>query len=410
MSHQGNGLSLFNGQVDVLQDPLGIILERYVLELDLLLQRTDVYRVGNLWHLVFGHENLVYTLHAGQTLWNGIAGFGEFLQRIDEAIKHHQVEDEGRSCDGAVVIQNQGASKPQDNHNQYGTQEFTHRVSHLLAGIYSVDGFSVLVVGVCKSLVHLVLGIERLDDAQSAQSFFQLCHEVTPLVLCHQRFAFQHSAYSSHNPTHEREYGNGEEGQFPAGRNQGTEVEDNQYRILEEHVQRSHDAVFYFVHVTTHAGHDVTLALFGEEAQWQRQDLVVEGNADIAYHPCTDRDDGSRRKEIAGSLQESHECQEHTQQEEGRAGSMCLNQLGHIIIEIIDGNILERAFRSPWNKGIVGLLHLEQDLQDGDNEHEREDVQNGRKDIEDNVQNQEFFVRRYKASEYLDKFFHVSVD
>ena len=233
LSHQGDGLSLFDAQVDVLQNPLGIILERYVLEFNLVLQRTDVYRIGNLWHLVFGHQDLVHTLHAGQALWNGIAGFREFLQRVDEAIEHHQVEDEGRSRDGAVVVQNQGTAKPKDNRDEYRTQEFAHRVSHLLAGIHSVDGFSVLVVRIHESLVHLVLGIERLDDAQSTQGLFQLCHEVTPLVLCYQRLALQHSAYSSHNPTHERKYGNGKECQLPAGRNQGTEVEDDEYRILE---------------------------------------------------------------------------------------------------------------------------------------------------------------------------------
>jgi hypothetical protein len=84
--------------------------------------------------------------------------------------------------------------------------------------------------------------------------------------------------------------------------------------------------------------------------------------------------------------------------------------LGDIIIEVIDGNVLERTFRAPWNEAIVGFLHLEEDLQDGHNQHERKNVQYGRKDIEDNVQNQEFLVRRYKASEYLDKFFHVQVD
>ena len=186
LSHQGDGLSLFDGEVDVLQYPLGIVLEGYVLEFNLFLQWADVYRIGYLRHLVFCHQNLVYTFHAGQAFRDGIAGSGKFLQRIDEAIKHHQIEDEGRSRDGAVVVQNQCTAKPQYDYNQHGTQEFTHRVSHLLAGVHSIDGISIRVVGMGKALVHLMLGIERLDDAKSTQGFFYLSHEVTPLVLCNQ--------------------------------------------------------------------------------------------------------------------------------------------------------------------------------------------------------------------------------
>ena len=186
LTYQSNGLALFDGEVDVLQNPLRVVLERYVLEFYLFLQRTDMYRIGYLWHLVFCHENLVHTFHARQALRDVVAGSGEFLQRVDEAIEHHQIEDEGRSGNGAVVVQNQSTPKPQYNDNQNGSQELAHRMSHLLTGVDTVDGVSVLVVGVHETFVHLVFCIESLDDTETAQCFFQLCHEVTPLVLRYQ--------------------------------------------------------------------------------------------------------------------------------------------------------------------------------------------------------------------------------
>jgi hypothetical protein len=56
---------------------------------------------------------------------------------------------------------------------------------------------------------------------------------------------------------------------------------------------------------------------------------------------------------------------------------MYLNQLGHVIVEVIHGNVLERAFRAPRDEAVIGFLHLEEDLEDRHNQHEREDVQYG---------------------------------
>jgi hypothetical protein len=81
--------------------------------------------------------------------------------------------------------------------------------------------------------------------------------------------------------------------------------------------------------------------------------------------------------------------------------------LGNVIVEVVHCDILERTVGIPWDKAIVGFLHFEENLQDGYNEHEREDVQYGGQDIEDDMQYQVFLVRRYKAAEYLNEFFHV---
>ena len=45
----------------------------------------------------------------------------------------------------------------------------------------------------------------------------------------------------------------------------GDEIEENQDRIFEEHIERRHDAVLHFLHITAHSGDDISLALLAEE-------------------------------------------------------------------------------------------------------------------------------------------------
>ena len=104
LAYQSNGLAFSDGQVDVFQNPLRVVLEGYVLEFNLFLQRANVYRIGHLRHLVFCHQDFVNTFHTGQSLRDVVAGLRKLLQRVDEAVKHNQVEDEGWCFDGAVVL------------------------------------------------------------------------------------------------------------------------------------------------------------------------------------------------------------------------------------------------------------------------------------------------------------------
>lgn len=54
---------------------------------------------------------------------------------------------------------------------------------------------------------------------------------------------------------------------------------------------------------------------------------------------------------------------------------MFFYQQGDIVIEVVDGNVLEGTFCTPRDEAVVRFLHLEEDLQDRYDEHEREDVQ-----------------------------------
>ena len=102
----------------------------------------------------------------------------------------------------------------------------------------------------------------------------------------------QFLSHNTHEPAERWYKENGEEGELPADADERNEIEENQDRIFEEHIERRHDAVLYFLHITAHSGDDISLALFAEEAQRKRGNLLVELVADIANNTRTDRDDG----------------------------------------------------------------------------------------------------------------------
>ena len=85
--------------------------EGNVAELYLMLEAADMFRVLLVLDFDLGFQNLVDTCHGGETLRNIVARLGEFLQRVDDAVEHHEVEDDGRTVYSAV-IQNQDAAKP----------------------------------------------------------------------------------------------------------------------------------------------------------------------------------------------------------------------------------------------------------------------------------------------------------
>ena len=54
----------------------------------------------------------------------------------------------------------------------------------------------------------------------------------------------------THEPAERWYKENGEEGKLPTDADQCNEIEEDQDRVLEEHVERRHDAVLHFLHIT----------------------------------------------------------------------------------------------------------------------------------------------------------------
>ena len=130
-------------------------------------------------------------------------------------------------------------------------------------------------VGLVKTTVHLLLGTEGLDDTQATQCLLHLTHRVAPQTLSLGRVLLQLTTYQSHKPSHHRHDDQCEGGQLPRYKQHRREIGNDEDWVLEQHLERRHDGVLYLQHITTHACNDITFALFREESQWQRRDLLV---------------------------------------------------------------------------------------------------------------------------------------
>lgn len=82
----------------------------------------------------------------------------------------------------------------------------------------------------------------------------------------------------------------GEQCQLPAGHYQCPDVEYDENRVFQEHVEGAHDGILDFVYITAHPGYDVTFPLLREETQRKSQDLVVKLSPHVPYDTRPDRD------------------------------------------------------------------------------------------------------------------------
>ena len=224
----------------------------------------------------------------------------------------------------------------------------------------------VIVTGAPEALPHLVLGIEGLDYAEAAEGFVQLRHYVRPLALGPEGLFLQGASEGSHSPGHQRHHGESEEGKLPAHRYQGSEIDDYQYRILQQHIQRTHYRVLNLAHVTAHPGHYVALALVGEEAQRQAHKLVVNLGAQVPHHAGAQRDHNCGGPEVARALDQGHRREEQAYQKQGAGFPGARYQLLAIGVEVVDNQFLETKVGTvPRNMHVLGCVHLEEYLQDG---------------------------------------------
>ena len=163
-------------------------------------------------------------------------------------------------------------------------------MSHRLAYVDAHDVVAIVGVHLVETLVHPLLGTESLDDAQAAQRLLHLAHRITPEGLCLDAASLQLAPHEPHEPSEDGHEDDGEQRQLPRHEEQRSKIDDDEDGILEKHVERRHDARLHLLHVATHAGNDVALALLAEESQGQRRNLAIELIADVAHHTRANRD------------------------------------------------------------------------------------------------------------------------
>ena len=384
-----------------------MVCETHMPEFYLVFETCDVSRLGRLFDRVLRLQDLVDTLHRGQTLGDAVACLREVLQGVDDGIEHHHVVDEDRPREG-VVVQHEHAAEPQHDHDHDGAQELAHGVGEHLSRQHPHQVRAVGRVHVVEAAVHLLLGDEGLDDAQSPQRLLHLAHRVAPQGLGLDGVLLQFTAHEAHEPSHDGDDGQREECQLPGYEEQGGEVTDDEDGVLEHHLQAGHDGVLHLVYVAAHAGDDVTLALLAEEAHGQRRDLAVELVAHVAHHACPDGQDAYRCQVVDARLQEGGGSQEQADQQQRRRLAPFGDEAVHVVVHVVHQHLLH-VTPVPCHQagGSLCVARLEQDLQDGYQGCEGEDVQHCRQDIEHHRQHQVFLVWRHEPPQYAKEFFHI---
>ena len=111
-------------------------------------------------------------------------------------------------------------AEPQHDDYHQCAQELAHGVGQRLAYVHPHDVVAVVRVHAVEALVHLLLGTEGLDDAQSAQRFLYLTHRVAPQGLRLDALPLQLAAHNAHEPAEEGHEDDGEERELPADEEQ----------------------------------------------------------------------------------------------------------------------------------------------------------------------------------------------
>ena len=197
---------------------------------------------------------------------------------------------------------------------------------HVLA-VNPVEGQPRAVIQVRKPVLQFLFGTKGLDYSQSAKCLLDLHQQFGRLLLTFGGAFLQRAPDQAYQPSGGGQENEHKERQLPAEAEQDDQIDDNHYRVLEQHVQRCHNTGFHLVDIRGHAGHDVAFACLGEIAHRQRHHLVVQLSAQIPEYASPNGDHKERGKVGAQTFEACHRHQEQPQQEEHPSGSVGGNLL-----------------------------------------------------------------------------------
>ena len=372
LADQRYRVSFRNRQVNAFQHPFMLVLEPDIPVANTFRQ-SNRFRILRIVNIAFRLQDLIDAIHRGKPFLNGIRGLAKILRRIDYTVKNHQVVDESRGVDRTVTAQDQRTAIPQHDRDRGCPQELAHRMRHLLAAVNAVRQPPKRFVAFLKTVLYLRLRIESLDNTQATQRLLYLTHQIPPLLLSLERFPFQLLSDRSHHISGERQQDEDKKRQLPADGDHPDQVDQDQDRVFEEHIKRTHDRSLDLVHISRNACDYIPLPLFREKAQREFRYLAVDLIADVADDTRTDRDHRIKSHIHRPDLQESRHDQENTQYDQREGTAFRLDHVGHEPKEVVfqqfrsrfPGFERERGER-PIRIGIGFVTDFKQDIQNRD--------------------------------------------
>ena len=200
-----DGLAFFDVQVDVLENLASVLVaERNVPEADPVLEAVYVDRLFRLLDMVLGIEYKVYALHACKTFRYAVRSLGKVLDRLDDAVEYSHIAHKCRCVYDGLFSEYERASEPEHHCNHNRADKLGYRMSAGLPNGYLAVLASHGSRYAVKTLLHLVFGYERLDDAQAAEGLLDLTHSVGPVLLSFGGVGFETASYHTHHPDDKR--------------------------------------------------------------------------------------------------------------------------------------------------------------------------------------------------------------
>ena len=287
-----------------------------------------------------------------------------------------------------------------------------------LTAIHTDDRLAVLLVGVTEALIDELLRGEGLDDTQPAECLLDLTDELPPLVLRLEAGALERLPYAPHDEARDGQDEEDEEGELPADDEHRAEVDEDEDRVLQKEIERTHHGVLHLPDVPRDTSQHVTLALFAEEAQRQSQDLCIELIAQVTDDPRADRHEEEAPEVGSTDLQERHQHQIDTEDDERVGGSLGLDKLGDEVAEVIRHHLLHlrptrlggEVKRAEGDISRHPLLDLEEDIEDGHHKGEGHQIEQSAQDVEEHRKAQvPLIIRSDEAADQHEYIFHLCI-
>jgi len=122
---------------------------------------------------------------------------------------------------------------------------------------------------------------------------------------------------------------------LPADDNHPDQVNADENRVLEKHIQRTHYRCFYLIYISGYTRQDIPFAFFREEPERKLGDFPVDLIAYVAHYACPDGNHHKKRQIHGRHFEEGHYHEEDSQNDKGERTSLGLNQIADKPEEIV---------------------------------------------------------------------------
>jgi hypothetical protein len=112
LSDKSDGLAFVDSEVDIAEDPIVLIFERYVVETDFVVERVDRLGVRGFGNGVLSIENSVDALERSHAFLDAITSARELFERVDYRVEDDEIVDEFGRRDATIAVEDEESAIP----------------------------------------------------------------------------------------------------------------------------------------------------------------------------------------------------------------------------------------------------------------------------------------------------------